>query len=126
VINIYQGNTITGLLKLRLVDPCDPKVMSSYPLKTTDKVEIKFPSTTPGQSVVLSTANPGEVTMLLDGGGKPTGDVTFNGDTTKGALLNPGLKQTVTFVVTDTVAVPNTVYTGEDAKSLNVLVAANP
>lgn len=121
-MNIFKGNTFQGTLKMRVKDPCNSGIMRAYPLNLTDLVEILFPGDS--GSVILSTANSGEITMILSGG-VPTGDVTFYGSATKGALLLAGNKQSINFRITNSVPSPATIFEGQINNVLNVIVPAN-
>jgi hypothetical protein len=80
LITIFRGSTFTGSVTLRLVDPCDSSKQNPVPISGTDIIELRLPGT--AGTVVLSTANSGEITIT-----DADGTFSYKGSPTKSALL---------------------------------------
>lgn len=116
-IQIFQGDTFTGIINLRLV-PIGTSDQNPYPITEGSLIQILFPGVD-SVSVILSTENEGEITVI-DGNLSTLGYV---GSPEKSAMLNPGLKQSVDVVIT---APDSSVTTFERMKVVNVVARANP
>lgn len=118
---IFRGDGFTGSITLRLIDACNPAQQDVYPITGLDLIEVHFPGISPAPSVVLSSANPGEVTIT-----DPNGTFTYAGTSVKSDLMNlsvNGVKQPLTIVVTPSGGEPKTF---EIPKYLNIVDRANP
>ncbi len=116
-VNIFQGDTFKGVISLRTIDVVDPTKTNTYIIPTGATIQINFPGIT--ASVVLSTANAGEITII----NASTGTLSYTGSPLKSVLLNPGKNQSLDLIVTDTAG---NVTTFEQPKIINVYARANP
>lgn len=114
---IYRGDTFKGVLNFRLQDSCDAKKVNPFAIEAGSTVEVRFPGT--ASTVVLSTANVGEITII----DTDLSTISYEGDTTKSALLKKGTNQSITVVITQ--GVSGEVYTFENLKILDILDRAN-
>lgn len=114
---IYRGDTFKGVINLRAKDCCDENKVNPYVIEAGSLVEIRFPGAT--STVVLSTANVGEVTIV----DSALSTISYEGSQAKSALLKKGDNQTITVVVTQGVSTEK--YTFELAKALDIKDRAN-
>lgn len=114
-LKIYRGDTFQGTINLRVTDPVDATRENPYPIAVGSTIQIKFPGT---PSVVLSTANVGEVTVV----DAALSTISFSGAPAKSLLMDLGTNQTLTLVHTDPTG---KVTTFERTKSLDVVDRAN-
>lgn len=114
---IYRGDTFKGTVNLRLKDSCDPNKVNPFALEVGSTIEVRFPGAT--STVVLSTANVGEVTIL----DSDLSTFTYEGSPTKSLLLKKGIDLSLTVVVTQ--GVSTEVFTFENAKFLDIKDRAN-
>ena len=115
-ITISRGDTFTGSVTLRQKDSCDPTKQNVVPITISDTIELNFPGET--STVVLSSANPGEITIT-----DANGSFTYLGDPTKSLLLKLGTSQSLDCIVTLSTG---EVTTFELTKILDVKDRANP
>ena len=114
---IFQGDTFKGTINLRLKDSCDANKVTPFPIEVGSTVQVRFAGTS--APVVLSTAVPGEVTIL----DADLSTITYEGSPTKSALLKKGVDLAITVVVTQ--GVSGEVFTFENLKTLDVKSRAN-
>jgi hypothetical protein len=118
-IKIFRGDTFSGVVTLRVLDSCDGAKQNPYPIVANSLIEVHFPGISPAPSVVLSTANPGEITII----NAADGSFSYKGSPAKSALINKANLQPMTVVVTTP---GGTVTTWQLEKILNVYDRANP
>ena len=116
---IYVGDTITMTLQLRTKDLVNPDLENYFPLPATRTIVAKLPGNV--SSVVASSANPGEITVV-DAAKSTITAVWVPANTIN---LKEGVAA-VDVVVTDTGVVPNVVTTFEKLKVVTIKSAENP
>lgn len=116
---IFVGDTITMTLQLRVKDLVNPDLENYFPLPPTYTIVAKLPGN--AASVVASSANPGEITVVDAAKSTITALwVPANTDDLKEGTA------AVDVVVTDTSVVPNVVTTFEKLKVVTIKAAENP
>lgn len=116
-VKIYRGQTVKGVVNLRQVDPTT-QAQNPYVIPVDAVVEIKFPGET--GSVVLSTANAGEVTILDASSSK----ISYVMPPAKSQILALNAKAAVDCVVT-TSSSPISVDIFEAVNVYNIVDQAN-
>lgn len=114
---IYRGDTFKGTVNLRLKDSYDSTKINPFIIEVGSTVEVRFPGTS--STVVLSTATPGEVTIV----DSDLSTITYEGSQVKSALLKKATDQAITVVVTQ--GVSGETYTFELTKILDIKDRAN-
>lgn len=115
-LTIFRGDTPKGTINLYTQDP-NTGLAIVYNIITGSQISIFFPGTT--ASVELSSANPGEVTVL----NAAEGQIAYAMDSTKSDLLKLGDNQAIDVVVTTP---SNDVLTAERVKIVKIVDRANP
>jgi hypothetical protein len=117
---VFRGDTITGTLQLRIKNPINPDLEDLYPLPASYIIEVNLPGET--ATVVLSTANVGEITVI-----SPTlSTVLFTCIPAKSVLLAVTASAAIDCIVTDTTVTPNIVTTFQKLKVIQIQDRANP
>lgn len=116
-ITIFRGDTFQGTITLRVIDACDSTKQNPFVLDPLDTIAVYFPGT--ASSVILSSATPGEITILDAALGK----FSYKGDPVKSALLKLGTAQALDVVYT---TAAGDVTTFEKVKIVEVKDRANP
>lgn len=114
---IYKGDTFKGTINLRLKDAYDSNKVNPFPIEAGSTIEVRFPGTT--STVVLSTANVGEITIV----DTDLSTIAYEGSQVKSALLKKNTDQAITVVVTQ--GVSGETYTFELTKILDIKDRAN-
>lgn len=114
---IYRGDTFKGVISLRLKDSCDAAKVNPFVLEAGSTIEVRFPGTT--STVVLSTANAGEITIL----DAALSSVAFEGSSAKSLLMKKVVDASLTIVVTQ--GVSGEVFTFEKEKFLTIKDRSN-
>jgi hypothetical protein len=92
---IYRGQTVYGKIQLRKKDECTEGLENPYPIPTLGNIVINFPGET--STVVLSTANPGEIAIT----DSALSTISFVMSPAKSALLLVTTAASVDTIVTD-------------------------
>lgn len=116
-IQHYQGQTFQGTLYLRQRDQ-GSRLVKPYAIPVGATVEIHFPGTS--ATVILSTANAGEVTLNAN---SETGRIDYVGSPTKAALLALVTNGDIDVLVKDT---SNNSFPFVKAGKLSIAALANP
>lgn len=116
---IFRGDTVTGHCALKQVDSQNPNYVTPFAIPGGAVIEVIFPGPS-GVSVVLSTANSGEITVL----NPANGYFSYLMSTAKSALLVTGQALAIDVVVST--ASPVTQTTFEKCKILDIRDRANP
>lgn len=117
-IKIFRGDTFEGKVTLRLLDACETNKQDYFVIPSGATIQVFLPGISPAPSVILSTATPGEITIL----NAAEGSFKYKGGPSKSVLLNKGANQAITAVIT---ALDGTVTTFQVEKILNVYDRAN-
>lgn len=112
---IYRGDSFSGTVALRISDPL-LGTQQPYPIPTGSVVAMYWPG---NPSVTLSTANPGEITYLV----QSDGTFGYKGSPAKSAQFLKGNNLAVDVVVTTP---SEDQYTFEAVQILNIKDRANP
>jgi hypothetical protein len=98
----YLGQTLKGIINLRTIDPTTGAV-NPYVIQSGAVIQLKFPGAgagpgLQGTSVVLSTANSGEITIVSS----TASQITFSMSPTKSNLLFVTTSAAVDCIITNT------------------------
>lgn len=121
---IFLGQTVRGIVNLRTLDPATGAI-NPYVIQTGAVINLNFPgasTTTPGtqgSSVVLSTANSGEIGIITANGAQ----ISFAMPPAKSLLLFVTKTAAVDCVITNT---DGSVDIFEAVKVYNIASQANP
>lgn len=117
---VYRKDTIRGRLQLRTKNQINPDLEDNFPIPVGALVEVTLPGES-GTSVVLSTANTGEIDIV----DADLSTVDFTCPIAKSELLLVG-DAALDCIVTDVNQTPNVVTTFQRAKVLRIADRANP
>lgn len=115
-LTIFRGDTPRGQINLYQQDP-DSGLSKVYSIPVGSQIDIHFPGET--ATVVLSTANVGEVTIL----DAANGQITFAMSSAKSLLLAVGDNQALDTIVTTP---SSEIFTAERSKVVKIQDRANP
>ncbi len=116
VLTIIRGDTIDEVVQLRIVNKAT-EVPNSFVIETGSDIELRFPGET--STVVLSTANVGEITII----DANIAAISFTMQPAKSDLLKLGKSQSIDVVVTQ--GISGKVQTATMSKVLTVVDRAN-
>ena len=115
-LTIFRGDTPKGTINLFTVDP-NSGLAIVYSIPTGSTIEVRWPGET--STVVLSTANVGEVTIL----NAAEGQFAYSMSSVKSLLLKLGDNQPLDVVVS---TLAGDIYTAERVKVVKIADRANP
>lgn len=114
---IFRGDTFRGTINLRQTDFIDPTKVNPFPIVALSVVVINFPGSS--ASVVLSTANAGEITIV----DTDLSTITFVGAPAKSLMMALITNGSLDVIVTDP---SGNVTTFEIKKAVTIVDRENP
>lgn len=115
----YIGDTLDGIINLRTTD-ASTGATSPFVIEAGSVVEVLFPPADPLLPVVLSTANPGEISII----DANLATILISGPASKSLLMKEGKKQSLDCVVTQ--GVSGKIQTFQYTGLVTVAKRANP
>jgi len=115
-MTIYRGDTPSATINLYTQDQVSG-LSVRYSIPVGSQIDINFPGET--ATVVLSTTNVGEITIIS----APDGEISFSMSSAKSSLLKLGDNQALDVIITTPTS---QIFTAERAKVIKIVDRANP